>query len=437
MQICISTANLLDFYAVVCYISPMKSYIHRTLEKTVKKAAQEFPVVLVTGPRQSGKTTLLQHIFQPTHRFVYLDEPDLRTLAVEDPHLFMAQNPPPIVFDEIQYAPELLNYIKRDVDHHRHDKGRYILSGSQSFPLMQGVSETLAGRISVLTLLSFSHAEKSFLPFANPFWKTDTELPQSEHSINGADFFSDMLRSGFPELVIEPSRDIRLWMSAYIQTYLERDIRNIRNIGSLTDFQRFLFALAARTSQLINISEIARDIGLTVNTVKAWFSILEASFQIVLLKPYYSNLGKRLVKSPKLYFLDPAIPAYLAGLEDAKHAFMGPMGGALFENAVFAEIYRAFIHRGEAPRIFFWRTAMGHEVDFILDFGTHLIPVEVKLSATPKKIFAKNLQKFGDLFPSLVHQSYLICLCSKSTYLTQNIIALPFQDIYPTTRSES
>ncbi len=408
----------------------MKSYIHRTLEKTVARAAKEFPVVLVTGPRQSGKTTLLQHIFQTTHRFVYLDEPDLRAFAVEDPHLFMAQNPPPVVFDEIQYAPELLNYIKRDVDQHRQDKGRYILSGSQSFPLMQGVSETLAGRISVLTLLSLSRAEKSLQPLVSPFWELDARQWQSEHVTNGVEIFSEILRSGFPELVIEPTRDIRLWMSAYIQTYLERDIRNIRNIGSLTDFQRFLFALAARTSQLINISEIARDIGFTVNTVKAWLSILEASFQIVLLRPYYSNLGKRLVKSPKLYFLDPAIPAYLAGLEDAKHAFMGPMGGALFENAVFAEIYRAFIHRAKTPRIFFWRTSRGHEVDFILDFGTRIIPIEVKLNATPKKMFAGNLQKFQHLFPSLVNQSYLICLCSKSIHLTQNIVALPFQDIY-------
>lgn len=407
----------------------MTNYFMRTLESALRQGAKDFPAVLVTGPRQSGKTTLLQHVLGSTHRFVSLDEPDIRALAVADPRLFMSQFAPPVILDEIQYAPEILHYVKRDIDAHRHAKGRYVLSGSQNFSLLQSLTETLAGRVAVLTLLSMSQQEKGRRPAGVPFWEsTPDQLPAvAPGEISGEAFMTDLMRSGFPELVVAADRDPRPWLASYIQTYLERDVRNIRNIGNLADFQRFLLALAARTAQLLNLSELARDIGIAVNTAKAWLSILEASFQIVLLKPYFVNLGKRLVKAPKLYFLDTAIPAYLAGLSDPKHALLGPMGGALFENAVFAELYRAFVHRGEAPRIFFWRTAEGHEVDFILDFGTRLVPVEVKLSATPTPAMAKNLIAFRELFPKPVQQSYLVCLGASLMQLATDVTVVPFR----------
>lgn len=408
----------------------MNEYLPRTLESTLLQAAKDFPAVLVTGPRQSGKTTLLQHTFGATHRFVHLDEPDVRALALADPRLFMSQNPPPVVFDEIQYAPQLLHYIKGDIDEHRREKGRYLLSGSQNLLLMQDITETLAGRTAVLTLLSMAQIEKRQQPQTLPFWEFEIDVltARAEQRVQGKEIMASLMRSGFPELVVEPSRDPQPWFAAYLQTYLERDVRNIRNVGSLADFQRFLLALAARTAQLLNVSEIARDVGVAVNTAKAWLSILEASFQIVLLKPYYANLGKRLVKSPKLYFLDTGLPAYLAGLVDPKHALLGPMGGALFENAVFAELYRAFVHRGQTPRLFFWRTAAGHEVDFILDFGARLIPVEVKLTATPTPPMATNLTAFRELFPKpKVLQSYLVCLAAKAFRLSAETVATPFQ----------
>jgi hypothetical protein len=407
----------------------MSQYLPRTLESTLLQAAKDFPAVLVTGPRQSGKTTLLQHAFGATHRFVHLDEPDLRAIGLADPRLFMSQNPPPVVFDEIQYAPQLLHYLKRDIDEHRREKGRYLLSGSQNLLLMQDITETLAGRTAVLTLLSMSQIEKRQQPQPLPFWESEIDAlaARAAHQVQGEEIMASIMRSGFPELVVEPRRDPQPWFAAYLQTYLERDVRNIRNVGSLADFQRFLLALAARTAQLLNVSEIARDIGIAVNTAKAWLSILEASFQIVLLKPYYVNLGKRLVKSPKLYFLDTGLPAYLTGLVDPKHALLGPMGGALFENAVFAEFYRAFVHRGQMPRLFFWRTAAGHEVDFILDFGARLIPVEVKLTATPTPSMTANLAAFRELFSKQVKQSYLVCLAAKAFRLSAETVATPFQ----------
>jgi predicted AAA+ superfamily ATPase len=408
----------------------MTNYLTRTLEASLRQAAQDFPAVLVTGPRQSGKTTLLQHVFGASHRFVSLDEPDIRALAVSDPRLFMSQFAPPVILDEIQYAPELLHYVKSDIDAHRSAKGRYVLSGSQNLPLMQNLTETLAGRAAVLTLLSMAQNEKNRQPHTPPFWEgAPDQLVSSAPSgqtKSGEETMAGLLRSGFPELVVEPNRDHRAWLAAYIQTYLERDVRNIRHIGNLADFQRFLLALAGRTAQLLNVSEIARDIGIAANTAKAWLSILEASFQIVLLKPYFANLGKRLVKTPKLYFLDTAIPAYLAGLAEPKHALLGPMGGALFENAVFAELYRAFVHRGEAPRIFFWRTADGQEVDFILDLGPRLVPIEVKLSATPTPAMAANLLAFRALFPKPAGPGYLICLGAPLRQLADDVTVAPF-----------
>ncbi len=325
--------------------------------------------------------------------------------------------------------PALLHYIKRIIDERRGEKALFVLSGPQSFPLMQGITETLAGRTAVLNLMSMSQHEKSQTVMNKPYWERDLLHDEtfSPKLKSGEEIIAGIMRSGFPELVVDASRDHRLWFASYIQTYLERDVRNIRNVGDLTDFQRFLFALAARTAQLLNISEIARDIGIAVNTARAWLSILEAGYQIVLLKPYYANLGKRMVKSPKLYFIDAGLPAYLAGLGDSKHALMGPMGGALFENAVFAEIYRAFAHRSEVPRIFFWRTAAGHEVDFVLDFGIRLVPVEAKLTATPVRQHADNLEKFTELFKSKVDASYLVYLTGTVFKLTSTTIALPFE----------
>jgi hypothetical protein len=222
----------------------MQNYIPRTLESSLQKAAKEFSALLVTGPRQSGKTTLLQHSFSASHRFVALDEPDLRALANDDPRLFLTNNPPPVIFDEIQYAPDLLHYIKRAIDERRKEKALFVLSGSQSFPLMQGITETLAGRTAVLTLFSMSLIEKTQVTESQPFW--DREIAALESSFSnktiqsGEEIMAGIMRSGFPELIVESTRDYRLWFASYVQTYLERDVRNIRNIGDLANFQRFL-----------------------------------------------------------------------------------------------------------------------------------------------------------------------------------------------------
>jgi len=330
------------------------TYIPRRLGACVLRAANEFPAVVVIGPRQSGKTTLLKNLFGEQYPIVSLEPPDIRLAAQSDPRGFLSLYPPPIVFDEIQYAPGLLPYIKERIDVNRNKPGQYILTGSQNLLLMSQVTESLAGRTAVLKLMPLTRKEiariaEDNLPWENP---PTPGLP----SVPFLEVWRQILRGSYPEPVTHSERDARLWQASYIQTYLERDVRNLRNLGNLTQFQVFLRALAAHSAQILNLSDLARDVGISVNTAKDWISLLEASFQIIILRPYFANIGKRLIKSPKIYFTDTGLLCYLVGLRDAEHASAGPMGGAIFENLVIAELYKTFLHRGEEPAMYFWRT---------------------------------------------------------------------------------
>jgi predicted AAA+ superfamily ATPase len=227
-------------------------------------------------------------------------------------------------------------------------------------------------------------------------------------------------------LISDPKRDVRLWQASYVQTYLERDVRNLRNIGDLTLFQTYLRALASRSAQLLNLSELARDVGVSVSTAKDWLSILEASFQIFILRPYFVNIGKRLVKSPKVYFMDTGLLCYLVGLQDAQHASAGPMGGAIFENLVAIELYKTIVHRGEEPVLYFWRTASGTEVDFIVETQGKLVPLEVKLSATPRLEMAREIASFRKSFGNQAGPGYVIHPGKTTLPLGEGTIALPF-----------
>ena len=318
-------------------------YIPRSLEPVLKKAVKQFPAVVLVGPRQSGKTTLLKHLYGDRVRIESLEPTDVRIAALNDPRGFLNMHPPPVIFDEIQYAPVLLPYIKEQVDTHRAKPGQYILTGSQNLLLLQQVTESLAGRAAVLKLLPMSLWEVDHHP--------QRKLPWEKGKVVGLpglpvrELWEHILRGSYPEIVNNPRRDARLWQASYVQTYLERDIRNLRNIGDLSLFQTFLRALAARSGQILNLSDLARDVGISVNTVRDWISILEASFQVFILRPYYANIGKRLVKSPKVYFTDTGLLCYLVGLRDVEHAASGPMGGVIFENLVVADLFKIYTHR--------------------------------------------------------------------------------------------
>jgi len=403
----------------------VRRYIKRSLEPVLKKAASEFPVVVLTGPRQSGKTTLLKQYFGKQYGYVSLEPPDVRLSAAEDPRGFLEAYPPPVIFDEVQYAPDLLPYVKDRVDANRARAGQYVLTGSQNLLLVEKITESLAGRAAMLRLLPLSRREEDGRPQSFLPWEIKRRGSPAKKSTYEKTWRS-FLRGGYPELVASPRRDTNLWHASYVQTYLERDVRTVRQVGDLSQFQGFLRALAARSAQLLNLTDLAKDLGVAVNTAKLWLSVLEATYQVIVLRPYFANVGKRLVKTPKVYFADVGTLCYLMGLKDSQHAASGPMGGPIMETAVLCEIVRTLTHRGIDPRVYFWRTSTGTEVDFVIETADGLIPVEVKLSATPRPVMASSIRQFQEDFGNKALPGFVVHPGDIRLPLGSKVTALPF-----------
>ena len=401
----------------------------RILARTTQRARKTFPAIVITGPRQSGKTTLLKSLFQKTHRFVSLEDPDTRMRAKEDPVGFLDAHTPPVVLDEIQYVPELLSYIKTRIDKDRRP-GQWLFTGSQAFGLMQGVSESLAGRAAVLSLPPFSFAEyigqaKTALSSASWLKSLDLAMDTADHP----DIYEYILRGSYPEIASNPKVDRQLWCGSYIATYLERDIRNLTNIGDLSQFERFVRLCATRTGTVLNLTDLARDIGVSVPTAKRWLSVLETGQQIYLLYPYYRNIGKRFIKSPKLYFNDTALASYLLGLHEKETLRSSPHFGNLFETMVVIDMLKRFLNFGELPSLYYFRTRDGLEVDSVIEIGGKLHLFEIKSSATifPKQ--ALPLMRLRGDFPKLVETTAIISASRKNHHIREMVSSYGWMNI--------
>jgi hypothetical protein len=406
--------------------------INRTLKKVIEDASKSFPVILLTGPRQVGKTTLLENIAANTRKYVTLDDLEQRQLAKSDPALFLQIYEPPLIIDEVQYAPELFSYIKMYVDKNK-APGLFWLTGSQKFHLMKNITESLAGRVAILDMLGLSYKEilgkadnvTPFLPTES--WIDDVKQ-RSLKFINVNEVYELIYRGFFPKLISDPNMSRDIFYNSYIQTYIERDVKDITKIGNELRFFNYLKSLAARTGQLINYTDIARDVDIDVKTAKAWASILETSGLIKFLQPYYNNITNRIIKTPKMYFLDTGLCSFLTGWDSPKTLEAGAMNGAIFETYVFTEILKTYWNNGKNPNIYFYRDKDQREIDFVFEYNGMLYPVEVKKTATPSLSNIKSFSAIENL-KKPVGQGALICLYKELFPLNKNVMLIPVSSI--------
>lgn len=403
-------------------------FIERTLAGTIRKVSRSFPALLLTGPRQVGKTTLLEACAGKTRRYVSLDDLDARALARSDPALFLERYKPPVTIDEIQYAPELLGAIKVAIDRER-KPGLFWLTGSQKFHLMKGVLETLAGRVAVLDMLGFSLAETKGRPRANhPFLPTKRWIDSASggaRPLTLLKLYDLIWRGSFPKVATGGAKTPRdIFYGSYLQTYIQRDVRDFANIGDANVFLTFVRAAAARTGQLLNVADLARDVDIGGKTARAWLNILEASGLIYLLRPYHTNLTKRLVKTPKLYFLDTGLCSYLTQWSSSAALEAGAMSGAIFETFAMAEILKSYWHNGEQAFFYFYRDKDQKEIDLLIDRDGKLYPVEFKKTATPSRHAADAFSTLERLNRPVGHGG-VVCLRSSDVPLSDNADAIP------------
>ena len=362
--------------------------IRRDAENAIHSLLRGFPIVTITGPRQSGKTTLAKAIF-PDKPYVSLEDPDVRLSARDDPRSFLERFTDGAVFDEVQRCPDILSYLQSIVDADGR-MGLYILTGSQQFGLMSGITQSLAGRTAFVELLPFSFNELA---------QAGKQLQNIDHAL---------YTGGYPPLY---DRDVavRAWFGAYVTAYIERDVRQVLKVQELETFQRFVRLCAGRTGQLLNFSSLAVECGITHNTAKAWISVLEASYIVFQLRPHHANFNKRLVKTSKLYFYDVGLVSWLLGIQTPEQMQTHPLRGNIFETFVVSEIMKSFLNSGERPNVFFWRDSNGVEVDVLIEQGGRIIPVEIKSGKTVNGEFFSGLEKWltlaGDMAinPTLIY----------------------------------
>jgi hypothetical protein len=373
-------------------------YIKRQIEETILKNSATFPVLLLTGPRQTGKSTLLQQLAQPDRKYVSLDNPAIRESAISAPDLFFQRFTPPLILDEIQYAPQLFPYIKMIVDE-RKENGLFWLTGSQVFEMMRNVQESLAGRVSLLRLFGFSQAEKEGR-VVSPFPPDKDELIKSSQGVRGKSpeqVFQSIWQGSMPRVFTQPDMDVENYYASYVQTYLERDVRFITNIADEGQFVRFIRLIAARSAQELNMAALSRELEVDAKTCRRWLDILETTGLVTELPAYSGNLSDRLIKRPKIFFMDTGLASYLTGWQSAEAMQHGTYSGAIFETWVDSEIMKSWWFNGRFPVIYYYRDRLQKEIDLIISRNQKLLPFEIKKSASPSHAL-KNfpaVEKFG------------------------------------------
>ena len=407
--------------------------LERTIARVIEEHSKSFRVLLLTGQRQVGKTTLLENLAKGNRKHITLDNSRLRLLAQNDPELFLSEYPPPILIDEVQYAPELFPYIKIYVDTHKTEKGAFWLTGSQKFSLMKGIQESLAGRIAILDLLGLSYREKAKRPYSGkPFipelFSQNKSTQEKIKPLTANEVYRHIWEGSLPEPVTTKNLNREAYYSSYIQSYIERDVRDFYKIEKPLQFYNFLSAVAARTANLVNYSSLARDIGIDVKTAQTWMGILERSGIVYLLQPYSPNVTKRIIKTPKVYFLDTGLCAYLCRWETTETLYAGAMDGAILETWCFGEILKSYWHNGINPLIYFYRDTDQKEIDFVIEKNMTLYPIEVKKTAAPGEIDVKHfgaLKKLG----KNTGMGAVLCLGKGRIPINREVLSIPVWEI--------
>ena len=381
-------------------------WIEREIDRELIDIASSFPVLVLVGPRQVGKTSVLERTFKD-YSYISLDVAAHAEMAETRPEDFLQMYPPPVVVDEVQYAPAFFRQIKTFVDSHRGEYGLFILSGSQNFILMNNIADSLAGRAAVIPFSGLSGIEwQRACPASREMWR------------------EFLWRGGFPRLWDTPERPVSRdrWYQGYLATYLERDVRNLLNVGSIRDFERFLRACAARSAQTLNMSEIGRDVGISATTARQWVSVLQASGQIFLLEPYYKSLGKRLAKSPKLYFTDTGLAAFLMGFHSSKALWESQFIGALWENYVISQWHKWKDWHQPSATLWYWRDQPGNEVDLLIETGDRLTAIECKLTERPSNRDVRGLSRLVSFYRDVADiNCYIACTADQPFGITDNV----------------
>lgn len=401
-------------------------YINRNIETTINKAAKMFSTVLITGARQVGKTTLLKHMTSDIS-YLTLDDPILLQSALEEAGSFFKTTPPPVIVDEIQYAPNLFKYIKMSADE-SNKKGQFFLTGSQQFKMMKNVSESLAGRIGIINLLGLSLREIKNDTFNEIFVPTEEYLAKRKLSVKQADYKEiwEIIHKGSMPAMYADEIDWQMFYAAYTKTYIERDVRELTQVGDELKFIKFMTAMASRTSQMLNLTSVANEVGISVPTVDRWLSILISSNIVYLLQPYYTNITKRAVKTPKLYFLDTGLAAYLTKWNTPEVLEAGAMAGAFFETFVVAEVLKSYYNGGVLdPSLYYYRDKDGKEIDMIIEQNGALYPVEIKKTSNPGKEHIENFSVLEKIKGITVGTGGIICMYDKSVRINDKNITIP------------